>query len=99
MDNDARAALRRRVLDWAAFIAMGDSWKLLVDDRLFLDLHLYDIPATITRTIAGFSRWPQIEAVSVHKSCMDAALAGQVNGHPRIELSGLAVDALPKETT
>lgn len=72
-----------RIIDWPEYIERRMDLQHL-PGNVFLDLGLYDIPATITAAVRNLTKQKNVMFVSVHPSCVKAAIAGQVSGLPRI---------------
>jgi orotidine-5'-phosphate decarboxylase len=72
-------------IEWPEYIERRMDIETL-PGLLFLDLGLYDIPATITATVRNLAK-RNVAFVSVHPTCVAAALAGQIGGLPRIVIS------------
>ncbi len=68
-----------RTMKWMEYLANKD-----ILEPIFLDVHLYDIPETIERSVRILAERRDVAKVSVHPSCEDAALRGQIDGRPEI---------------
>jgi orotidine-5'-phosphate decarboxylase len=71
-----------RTIEWPEYIERHMDVQM-IPGTLFLDLGLYDIPATVTAAVHNLAK-QGVAFVSVHPSCINAALAGQIDGLPRI---------------
>lgn len=79
-----------RVIAWPEYIDRVRSNELNhLPGSLFLDLGLYDIPSTVTAAVRNLSQQKNVEFVSVHPTCINAAIAGQRDGLPRIVVKQL----------
>ena len=72
------------IIDWPKYIEIGRGVATL-PGSVFLDLGLFDIPATVTAAVQNAARDQNVEFISVHPGCVEAAIKGQnENGRPRI---------------